>query len=389
MKFEITNNPYELNLDDLMVIGKRVNNSKRNFLFISKLLGKHLEVKPDIVKCTGQLLLSLKYPIRTENLIKYITDQSIEIKSELQKQIPISKKTLVIGFAETATGLGMSVAASMKNATYVTTTREDISNMKEVFTFEEEHSHATTHKMYFNQFDNFDQIILVDDEITTGRSMLNLIQQLVNITDIKDYTVLSILDWRNKNNQTEFKRIQNKLKINIETYSLISGIICDETTETIFQDTDTELMECISGINKEEMLERKNDYWKNSGKFGTTSENIQMLEKKCEEIAKKIEKEFHIHKNDKILILGHGENIYIPSRIASYIKGDVYFKTTTRSPIYCDGKVIKDRYYFYDKDVKYYFYNKEEIEKKYKKVIMIEEKECNIKLCKNYNIILI
>ena len=40
--------------------------------------------------------------------------------------------------------------------------------------------------------------------------------------------------------------------------------------------------------------------------------------------------------NEKILVLGHGENIYIPCRIASYIKGDVNFKSTTRSPIYCD-----------------------------------------------------
>ncbi|MFQ9925357.1 MAG: phosphoribosyltransferase domain-containing protein [Anaerobutyricum soehngenii] len=34
---------------------------RENFLFISKVLGKHLEVKPDIVKATGKLLLSTKY----------------------------------------------------------------------------------------------------------------------------------------------------------------------------------------------------------------------------------------------------------------------------------------------------------------------------------------
>ena len=93
-----------------------------------------------------------------------------------------------------------------------------------------------------------------------------------------------------------------------------------------------------------------------------------------------------IESNEKILVLGHGENIYIPCRIASYIKGDVYFKSTTRSPIYCedvDGYPIKEKHIFYHKGVKYYFYNKSEIEKKYDKVILITEDDLNIKLTNN------
>ena len=93
-----------------------------------------------------------------------------------------------------------------------------------------------------------------------------------------------------------------------------------------------------------------------------------------------------IESNEKILVLGHGENIYIPCRIASYINGDVYFKSTTRSPIYCeniDGYPIKEKHVFYHKGVKYYFYNKSEIEKKYDKVILITEDDLNIKLTNN------
>lgn len=48
----------------------------------------------------------------------------------------------------------MSLAASIRNCTYVTTTREHILDKNTVFTFEEEHSHATTHKLYFSDFDN-------------------------------------------------------------------------------------------------------------------------------------------------------------------------------------------------------------------------------------------
>ena len=39
MKFEIKNNKHNFKINDLIEIGKRTNNPKRNFLFISKLLG--------------------------------------------------------------------------------------------------------------------------------------------------------------------------------------------------------------------------------------------------------------------------------------------------------------------------------------------------------------
>lgn len=117
IKFEIINNQYQLDIYDLISVGKRVNNPKRNFLFISKVLGKHLEVKPDIVKATGKLLLSTKYNFNAINLVNYLHNQNINIKSEFAELISEDKKTLVIGFTETATGLGMSLAASIRNCT--------------------------------------------------------------------------------------------------------------------------------------------------------------------------------------------------------------------------------------------------------------------------------
>lgn len=390
IKFEIVNNPYQLDIYDLISVGKRVNNQKRNFLFISKVLGKHLEVKPDIVKCTGRLLLSTKYNFDSTNLITYLQNQNINIKEELTDLISEDKKTLVIGFAETATGLGMSLAASIRNCTYVTTTRETIFDKNTVFTFEEEHSHATTHKLYFSDFDKFDQIFLVDDEITTGKSMLNIIKAINQVSNIKEFSIFSLLDWRNSDDKKGYEELQEKLNISIHNYSLISGTICGKTNETLLADKETELIEEAKERYNFELLKRDNNYWKDSGKFGVEQSKIKQLENSCKEIAEKIEeilRKENVKQEDKILILGHGENIYIPSRIASYLPYDTYFKTTTRSPIYCDGEIIKDRNYFYDKGVKYYFYNKEEVEKKYKKIIMIAEGDCEIKLCENMMII--
>lgn len=390
IKFEIVKNTYQLNIYDLISIGKRVNNSKRSFLFISKVLGKHIEVKPDIVKATGKLLLSSKYNFNSTNLVNYLHNQNLNIKSELEKLISENKRTLVVGFSETATGLGMSLAASIRNCTYVTTTRENIINRNTIFSFEEEHSHATTHKLYFSDFNKFDQIFLVDDEITTGKSMLNIIKEINQVSNIKDFSIFSLLDWRNNENKKQYEELQKKLNICINNYSLISGTIYEETKETLPEDKETELTEEEKERYDFRVLERENNYWKNSGKFGVEQKGIQQLENSCEEIAEKIEeilRNENLKQDDKILILGHGENIYIPSRIASYLHYNTYFKTTTRSPIYCDGEIIKDRNYFYDKDVKYYFYNKEEVEKKYKKIIMIAEGDCKIKLCNNMMIV--
>lgn len=89
-------------------------------------------------------------------------------------------------------------------------------------------------------------------------------------------------------------------------------------------------------------------------------------------------------------MLGHGENIYIPSRIAEYIRGEVYYRSTTRSPIYCsdeEGYPIKESHIFYHKGIKYYFYNKSNIEKEYDFVILITEDDLNIKLTNNMIII--
>ena len=131
MKVNIYNNKLNFQLNQLVEIGKRSNNSKRNFLFISKLLGKHIEVKPDIVKATGHLLASIKYPeLNSPKIVNYIKNPNIDISNELKQIYEPANKVLIIGFAETATGLGMAVASKIKNSIYQTTTREPMINRK-------------------------------------------------------------------------------------------------------------------------------------------------------------------------------------------------------------------------------------------------------------------
>lgn len=384
--YQITNNKYNFKPEELFLIGKRVNNSKRSFLFISKLLGKHLAVNPDIVKASGYLLSSLKYEFNNDSFINCIKNNCIPDFSN-----KTSDNCLVIGFCETATGLGMSVASSIKGCTYQTTTREPINNVKKVLSFEEEHSHATTHCMYSDNtyLNNYKEIILVDDEITTGNSLLNLINEIIKVSNIRKFSIMTILDWRNETQKKLFNDFCKKNNINIEVYSLIEGYLenIENTTypkneyQTIYDKIPCSNLDCLTRTTYLNNYQ-KTDYFKNSGRFGVNYFDIEKTENECKIAAEKINNRVD-EKN--ILILGHGENIYIPSRVASYLKElgkNVKFKTTTLSPIYCDGEIIKDEEIFLDRGDTYHFYNREEAES-YDKVILLTETQLNTKLCDN------
>ena len=145
MKINIKENPLNMDLNKLLTLGYRANNSKRNFLFISKCLGKHLIVKPEIVKLTGFMLAYQIYQQNKEYLqdivsfIEYpyndMTNNS-KLKRIYDAKVIPNESTLVLGFAETATGLGMAVASAIKYSYYITTTREPITSLKSCFDFD-------------------------------------------------------------------------------------------------------------------------------------------------------------------------------------------------------------------------------------------------------------
>lgn len=397
MKINIEKNIYDLNIDDLIVLAKRANNDKRNFLFVSKVLGKHMEVRADVCKAIGYILASLLCGKNdsTIKMIEAISNNDIDIKPLFKDTYRYNENIAVLGFAETATGIGMSVASAIEDSKYLTTTREQIDDMKSILNFEEEHSHATTHKCFLsdkNFLYNAQRIILVDDEITTGKSMLNIIKELKKVTRIKEYSILSILDWRNKEYLEQYEIFKRENDVNIDVLSLVSGNIENDDFRVFYDNETSEIKETIN-VNRLQceidVVSHFNEgnkvlYLKDTGRFGTDFNNILELEDKCENIANEINEVLKV--GEKVLVLGHGENIYIPSRIASYIKGDVKFKTTTRSPIYCEDKEdyeIRQKHFFFDRGVKYYFYNKNYIEKNYDKVIFIVETPLDIKLTDN------
>lgn len=154
-----------LDFDYCMDIGAR-QNPKRGFLFVSKLLGKHIPVSP--------IKLRKTYHALADRLLPKLDDSD----------------TLFIAMAETATGLGHGVydaclqtsgALDSSKWTFCVSTRYKVNGAKRI-AFTEDHSHATDQWIHLpthlTDLSNVKTLVLIDDEISTGRTMLNLEQCL-------------------------------------------------------------------------------------------------------------------------------------------------------------------------------------------------------------------
>lgn len=186
---------------DIVRICKRMNNPKRDFLFVNPLQGKHIPIIPS----------------KTFSLFD-------ELVQEVVKGTKRTEKVVVIGFAETATAIGNYLASQLPNCIYyMQTTRELLPDKMPVLEFKEEHSHATEQLLYgdIHILRKCDRVIFVDDEISTGNTILNFIHELERIDVHANYGVASILNWQNQEWATKF----NNLKIS--TFCLLRGEIAN------------------------------------------------------------------------------------------------------------------------------------------------------------------
>lgn len=366
IKIEVENNPFNINPKELFEVAAR-ENKKRFFLFVSKVLGKHLSVNPKKAINVARSL-SILYQNEMLNTNQIIQKEDIFSDEYIIKRENERLKACVIGFAETATALGMNAFEMFsKDSQYAHTTRE-ILNMK-FFEFLEEHSHAKNHRVYFKEnslLDSKEPLVLVDDEITTGKTVLNIIEQIHKRFPRKEYAILSILDFRDENSLKNFKEVEKKLDIKIRSISLLklkilSCGICD---------LENKKQNFLENVNKNQIIEEIDfskfidsfeiegkNYLKESGRFFLDNNTLIQKNLLLENILKD-----KIFEGEKILVLADQEFMYWPMKIASNIK-NAEFKATTRSPIF---SIKKSNYPIYiktefaspqDNKVKNYFYN--------------------------------
>ena len=149
---------HEYQQKDILKIAKRINNDRRPYLLVNPLQAKHIPVSPS---------------------------EALQMMTKLGELVA-AKHTdtrLVVGFAETATAIGAVVAKTISDeCLYIHTTRELVRNAKEYVLFSEEHSHATEQKIVADNLDSLfsktETIVFVDDEFSTGKTLINMINCL-------------------------------------------------------------------------------------------------------------------------------------------------------------------------------------------------------------------
>ncbi len=393
----VKQNVYNIPLNNLFSLATR-KNPKRSFLFVSRLLGKHIPVDPCTYQLAGRALalrlLEEVYFIKDEEKNQAITHllMNQDDCGELHRDIyanPLSlpEPMVFLGFAETATGLGYGMFDSFNgDCNYIHTTREVIPNIENKISFSEEHSHASSHYIYNvkeQTLKNDKTIVLVDDELTTGKTALNIIDALQKKYARKKYVVATILDWRSEEDQRTFDIKAKELGVSIQVISLLQGQYQLSWTGTPFNDTmpikvenanDTSTDANITYYRLDETFrggldytsvneggeENRSPYLMETGRFGICGKNKEVLHIKLKDVGESLEK---TRRGKNTLCLGMGEFIYIPMVISSWMGRGIKYHSTTRSPIYPCNKeyyAIKNAFKFQspeDPSITNYLYN--------------------------------
>lgn len=137
------------------VLAKRENNSKRNYVIVNKLLAKHYP-------CSA---------LEAERLYD-------KLGGMVARRFP-SGNCLLICFAEASVALGEYIAGIIGwRCTVISSTRSTANILTDCdpIYFEEEHSHASRHTLYLakDALNGVQHVIMLDDELTTGKTLLNL-----------------------------------------------------------------------------------------------------------------------------------------------------------------------------------------------------------------------
>ncbi|MGD9888728.1 MAG: phosphoribosyltransferase domain-containing protein [Halothiobacillaceae bacterium] len=180
-------------LASLCCFGAR-NNLKRGFLFVSTVLGKHLPAKP------SQML---------------DIHQHLAAKIHAIDQAPV----VFIGMAETGVSLSYGVYEAWANkhpeqhALFIHSTRYPLNDVP-ALNFEEGHSHAPSQVLHLPAdpamratLRRAQTLVLLDDEVSTGKTFLNLWHALSpHCPSIKHINIVTLTDFMGQTATTAFNQ---------------------------------------------------------------------------------------------------------------------------------------------------------------------------------------
>lgn len=323
---------------ELLMLAKRINNTKRTYLLVDPLQAKHMPVSPtaaiSMMEALGNKIASL-YP----------------------------ETRLVIGFAETATAVGAVAAGCISGeCVYIHTTREDMNEVEDWIEFLEEHSHAAEQKLASAElkrlFASTDTIVFVDDELSTGKTIINIVENLIDTypeLEEKKLVAASVINRVSDENIAIMKAsgIENVclLKLDNSDYTkAVEGIEAAEAETVDAPESGTGA--CAS-------------YPVPDARLGVTMRDYN---EKLAEISEDFINSNRLNIYGNVLVMGTEEAMYPSLVLAKHIEdsgiaGKVRCHSTTRSPIgisCADGYPIRSGHIvhsFYDENRTTFIYN--------------------------------
>lgn len=181
-------------------------NPKRAHLLVSNVLGKHVPQSPAVVYGHGFALGE-----RVRELLGERAEHAV-----------------VLGYAETATGLGHCVADGLGAAPYLHSTRRPVATVERAGGFEEAHSHATSHLLLPHDpqlLAGSGPLVLVDDEFSTGNTVLNTIRDLHQRYPRNRYVIVALVDMRSAQDQGRLAEFADEIGARVDLVATATGTV--------------------------------------------------------------------------------------------------------------------------------------------------------------------
>jgi hypothetical protein len=333
-------------LSDLLGLALR-RNPRRAHLLVSNVLGKHVPQSPSVVYGHGFAL-------------------GRRVRELLGAED--AGAAVVLGYAETATGLGHCVADGVGLAPYLHSTRRPVPGVDTAGGFEESHSHATSHLLLPENpalLAGAGPLVLVDDEFSTGNTVLNTIRDLHARYPRDRYVVVALVDMRSTADLGRLAEFATEIGARVDlvaaargTVNLPEGVL-EKGQALVAEHETTEATQTIEPADSRPGhpgAARVELGWPrglpDGGRHGFTPGQRIRLDAALPAMAARVAEALPEGAR-RVLVLGFEELMYAPLRLAreleQVVSAEVRYSTTTRSPVLAlddPGYAIRTRLVF-------------------------------------------